>query len=568
MAQYVIVSQGETLPRSYHLVSLRVQHQLQRIPYAQLVLQDGEASRETFSLSSEAYFAPGREVEILLGYGEGQESVFTGLVTRQRIKVRGQGSVLMVECRGKATRMTLRTESRHFLDRRDSEIIEELIQGHGLEAHVEPTDWVHGQMVQHDASDWDFLVCRAEANGYLVHAEGERIQVGPPDLAQDAVLRIQYGATVHELDAQIDARWQMPELDGWTWDSSVQEAQQSQAAEPPVQEGGNLSGQDLAENLGTPPYSLRHGGELASPELQQWVNAKMLKHRLSKIRGMVRIDGTAAIRPGQCFELQGVGDRFEGKLFVSAQSHELDRGQWQTCLEFGLSPRWFAEEFELRQPAAGGLLPPVAGLHLGKVLALEGDPGGHHRIQVSLPLYQAGAEGIWARLGRTDAGKDRGLAFRPEIGDEVVVGFLNEDPRHAVILGSLHSAHHPPPWEAKDDNHRKGYVSREGVEVVVDDEHKELILRTPAGNSLRLSDRDQGVFLEDQHGNQLVLDADGIRMESQKAVSLKSATGTVLESGTEMQIKGGTEALVNGAVTAELSSGGSTVVKGSVVQIN
>ncbi len=568
IANYVVVCEGETLPRSYHLISLRVQHQLNRVPFAQLVLLDGEASQETFALSSEDYFAPGRKIEILLGYGEEQDSLFAGLVTRHRIKVRGSSSVLMVECRGRASLMTLSAGSRHFLDRRDSEIIEELIQLHGLEAEVEPTEWVHGQMVQHHASDWDFLVCRAEANGYLVHARGDKIQVGPPNLDQEPVLRVQYGATVHELDAQIDARWQMPELEGRSWDSSIQEIQTARAEDPPLPEGGNLSPQDLAQSLGTPAYTLRYGGELASPELQQWVNAKMLKHRLAKIRGMVRIDGTAAIQPGQCFELHGVGDRFEGKLFVSALSHELDQGQWQTSLEFGLSPQWFAEEFDLRQPAAGGVIPPASGLHLGQVRALESDPLGHHRIQVSLPLFHSDSEGIWARLGRMDAGKERGWAWVPEIGDEVVVGFLHEDPRQAVILGSLHSAHNPPPWEAKDENNLKGLRSREGLEVILDEEKKEMVVQTPAGNRIRLSDDEGGIFLEDQHGNKLILDADGIRMESQKDLMTRSANKTQLDSGTDLRIKGGTEVLINGSVTAEFSSGGSTTIKGSVVQIN
>ena len=36
-----------------------------------------------------------------------------------------------------------------------------------------------------------------------------------------------------------------------------------------------------------------------------------------------------------------------------------------------------------------------------------------------------------------DAGENRGSFWRPEIGDEVVLGFLNSDPRDAIILGML-----------------------------------------------------------------------------------------------------------------------------------
>src|SRR5690606_27550413 len=202
----------------------------------------------------------------------------------------------------------------------------------------------------HDASDWDFLICRAEANGYLVRAEGRRLVVGPPDLAPEPVLRIQFGATVHELDAQIDARWQWPELKALTWDSAEQETASRQAEEPDASLAGNLQGRDLAQDLGVPEGTLRHGASLSEPELQQWVDARLLKHRLARIRGTVTIDGTAAVQPRQCVELLGVGDRFQGKLFVSAVGQVLEKGQWRTILEFGLSPRWFVEDFEVQAP--------------------------------------------------------------------------------------------------------------------------------------------------------------------------------------------------------------------------
>ena len=45
--------------------------------------------------------------------------------------------------------------------------------------------------------------------------------------------------------------------------------------------------------------------------------------------------------------------------------------------------------------------------------------------------------------------------FRPEIEDEVIVGFINEDPNQAVSLGALHSSKNPAPIGIADDNHQK-----------------------------------------------------------------------------------------------------------------
>ena len=86
------------------------------------------------------------------------------------------------------------------------------------------------------------------------------------------------------------------------------------------------------------------------------------------------------------------------------------------------------------------MLPAANGLQIGVVTALEDDPQGDDRIKCRLPMVGAGEEGLWARLATLDAGDGRGTYFRPEIGDEVVVGFLDDDPRNPVILGMCHSS--------------------------------------------------------------------------------------------------------------------------------
>jgi uncharacterized protein involved in type VI secretion and phage assembly len=48
------------------------------------------------------------------------------------------------------------------------------------------------------------------------------------------------------------------------------------------------------------------------------------------------------------------------------------------------------------------------------VTKLEADPDGEDRIQVRLPILDAQADGIWARVSSLDAGENRGFFFRPE----------------------------------------------------------------------------------------------------------------------------------------------------------
>ena len=564
---YTLLSDGTQLSKSYQVISLMITKELNRIPTARIVVLDGEASRETFEISNTDDFVPGKEIEIKIGYRNDEQTVFKGLVIKHGIKVRNNSSVLVVDCKDKASKMTVSCKSRYFYESTDSDVIEALIDNHGLDKEVESTSVTHQQVVQYNTTDWDMMLCRAEANGLLVLANDGVIKVGKPDLSAEAVLTVQYGATIHDLDAEIDARLQFKSLKGSTWNYSDQElVDDIEAEDPGVPQAGNLDLQSLSDVIGEEEFRLQHSGKLQEPELQSWLNGALMKHHLAKIRGKVTTDGTAAVEPGMMIEIKGIGERFEGKLFVSGLMQTLENGDWKTTFQFGINPEWFAEQYRVFQPLAGGLLPPIQGLQVGVVTKLDGDPDGDDRIQVRLPVIHNEEEGIWSRISTLDAGNQRGTYFRPEIDDEVVVGFINNDPRHAVILGMMHSSSYPAPEAPSDDNHKKGYVTREGMKLTFDDEKLSVDLETPGGNKIQITEEDSKIHIECQNGNKLVMDQDGITLESVKDIVLK-ASGDLKAEATNAEITGSASAKMS-ASGAEVSLSGTATLKGSVVNIN
>src|SRR4029453_7477869 len=242
------------------------------------------------------------------------------------------------------------------------------------------------------------------------------------------------------------------------------------------------------------------------------------------------------------------------KLYVSGVRHSVANGNWETDVQFGLNPALFAETYDLRPLPAAGLRPTVSALQIGIVTALENDPDGEDRIKIRLPLVNPSEEGVWARVATLDAGKERGTYFRPEIGDEVIVGFLTDDPRYPVILGMCHSSATPAPEPAKDDNHHKGYVSREKLKLTFDDEKKIIGLETPAGNKLALSEDAKGITLQDQNGNKLTLDDRGIKIESVKDLVLKAGKDLKVMSGMNTEFKAQSGFKASAASNAEISS--------------
>jgi uncharacterized protein involved in type VI secretion and phage assembly len=210
----------------------------------------------------------------------------------------------------------------------------------------------------------------------------------------------------------------------------------------------------------------------------------------------------------------------------------------------------------------------VNGLQIGIVTQLESDPDGEDRILVRLPIVDNAEQGIWARVATLDAGENRGSFFRPEIDDEVIVGFINGNPNDAVVLGMMNSSAKPAPLTASDDNHEKGFVTRSEIKFIFNDDDVSVKVETPNGNKMVISDADGGIKLEDENGNFIELNSDGITMESASAINIKSSTDIKQESGTNLELKAGAQFKAEGSAGAEVSTSAVAVLKGSLVQIN
>lgn len=569
-----ILVEGAEISGEFHVLSVSVTRELNRIPTATIQLRDGEASKATFAASNSDHFIPGKKIEIQLGYRSKNDSVFKGIVVKHGIRIRKNDSVLTVECRDEAVKMTSGIKSRYFADKKDSDIMEEIIVSYKLQKDVQPTKPDLKEVTQYGATDWDFLLCRAEANGQVVMVTDGKVSVTPPATGNEPVVTVRYGATLLELDAQIDARLQSKGITASSWNAGEQKVLKVEAKEPPATKNGNLSPTDLANVMGGEAHEIRHGGKLGEPELQAWADSQLLKERLAKVRGRARFQGFAGVLPGKILELTGIGERFEGKMYVSGVRHAVTGGNWETDVQFGLSTEDFARTYNLRPMPAAGLLPAVSGLQIGVVTVLENDPGGEFRIKVRLPLVSAAQEGIWSRIATLDAGKERGTFFRPEIGDEVVVGFLSDDPRHPIILGMCHSSAKPAPEPAKNTNHRKGYVSRKKMHFIFDDEKKIIVLDTPGGNKITLSEEDKGIVIKDQNGNKITLDSSGVKIESSKDLTLKAAKDIKIE-GLNLNLRARTALKATATASAEVSAASTaikgsatTVIQGGLVQIN
>jgi Rhs element Vgr protein len=566
---FSITVNGQVLPDAVGVLEIVVTNIVNAIPKAKVVVMDGSAASQNFDLSNGTNFIPGAEISIAAGYNGENEVIFSGLIISQTIRANEDGSQMEIECRDKAIKLTAGRKNKIWEDVSDHDAITDLVGQNGITADIDGLNLQHKQLVQFNCSNWDFIVTRAELNSALVITEAGKLTIAMPNASEESTATYTYGSEIYDFEAQMDARTQYPQVLTKNWNYTNQEVKEGTSAAKTLPQQGNISGDDLAQVLGWEDNSLYHSGNVAEQESTEWATAQLFRSRLNKLIGNFRVQGDNKLKPGIIVELLGIGERFSGKCWVTGVIHSYSgEAAWYSHVQFGLDKKLHSYNFDdIVEKPATGIIPPVNGLQIGIVTQLENDPDGENRIRVRLPNVENEGDGIWARLASVDAGKEHGWVWNPEINDEVIIGFINDDPRDAVILGRLYSSSFPPHLAAKDDNYLKGLSTKSKLQVLFDDEKKIIKIETPGGNFITLDEDQKKIAIQDINGNKIEMSEDGIKIESIKDIILK-ASGDFKIDGTNITTNANAQLKLSGSAGTEISSSAITKVKGSMVQIN
>lgn len=583
LISFTILSEGGEIPSTYEVLSIKVEQSVNRIAKAEITLRDGNTAKQTFEITDSDIFKPGKELEIKLGYENLNDSVFKGVVTKQAIKIdQNNDSRLVITLRDKILAMSITRKNAIFVDVKDQELISEIAGKYDLETDIGSSTVLHKEIVQYYATDWDFIVNRSEINGMMVITDSGELVVAKPNVSGSPALQVQYGYDIIEFDGEIDATYQYSEVEGNSWDLGSQSVIKATASEPTVNKQGDISGSELAHVLNAGTRNLRTSAPIDSAAIQEWADAALLKSRLSRFTGYVTFQGSSKAKVNSTIKLMGLSDRFNGNALITGVTNTIEDGQWYTEVKIGWSEDWFVEKETVSGPIASGLLPGIKGLQTGIVKQIYDDPDNEFRVQVTIPILGVEGEFVWARLSTFYTGNSIGAFFMPEVNDEVVLGFMNDDPRFPIILGSVYSSAIPAPEIPDEENKIKTLVTQSKLELRFDDENKVITIQTPEGNIILLSEEKKAISITDQNGNTIEMNDEGIVIESKSKLTLKAAedveiqgssikingSESVSTSGATVSVTGDQSTSISGSASCDISSDGQMSVKGLSVMIN
>ena len=559
------------------LISVEIDQHLSSIDRVELRFDD-QLSNERKPKGSAPTFDVGAAVRVSLVDSAGKATpVFSGEVTAVSTEWRAGLSTIVYEALDLRHRLIRRLTPTTTLKGTATDILRKIASGAGLQAEIPSKLGSKFDSITFAGTDLETLrkIERLSGAASYVDAKGKLVlfllDTAPSVTVQGAEELLEFEATWSPLE-----RAKQVTVSGWDQATGkpFEGVAKTTTAYPKI---GLKTSADL---LRAGEYRESRVRAVSNDHANELAAGTARRFRAREVRGRGAMLPNGLLRPGVQLQIKGVNDRFNGSYPIVAVQHLFDGNGLVTRFEIGPADDGIADAL------LDGAASPS--LTVGRVTDNK-DPDKVGRVKVSLPLIGEGLQTDWVRTTTIGAAAGRGVAFLPEIDDEVVVGFLHGDLNDGYVLGVL--------WNSDPGGFLGGLVGDSGVverrltarlgnqirlidkskgdetsgiSIEVDDAKTKLFLgytKTELrsdGKPIELTDGKASIKLD---GGKITITADEITLKSTgkvaidgNAVEAKAKTTVDLNAASQATLK------ANGTVTVQAS--GMTTIKGATVKVN
>jgi phage protein D len=530
------------------------------------------------------------------------EPLVSAEVTGLELEFDETGTFAVIRGYDPAHRLFRGRHTKSYTQTTASDAVRQVAQRVGLAAGtIESTETVFEHLAQFGQTDWEFLDGLARQAGFELMVRDNKVDFRKrkpaakapdgqgPEVPDPLVLR--FGTDLLRVRTVVTAAEQVDKVQVRGWDVAQKRAivAEEKAATTSVTLP-TIQPAQLADVFGSPTYVATDIAYRTQAEAD--TAAKALAERISssfaEVEAVAR--GNPKLHADVAVNVENVGQPFDGKYLITAARHRYSPtgGGYTTTLS--VTGRQERSLYGL----TSGYAPGTTGL--GVVIALVSDvndPSGQGRVKLTMPWLSDDYVSDWARTVQPGAAKNRGAMVVPEVGDEVLVAFEQNDPHRPYVLGGLFNGVDTPNTggPALIDSgsgavNRRSFISRNGhrIDLLDEDGRTEGIAMRTGDGKLRLTldgvgtkveiRSDGTVLVEGKKGvvidaadAKLELTAGDISIAAKKSVKITGGSGSV-DVNTSGVTASGPAVKMSAATAAEFKSGGPTVITGLPVKIN
>lgn len=324
---YRVRINGSDLPAQAlaDLVALSVQLDVAALSMFTLRLVNWDMDQRKMTWSDDVLFALGSVVEIQMGYVNHLATLLVGEITGIEPEM-GLQEMPMVTVRGydRRHRLLRGQKTRTFRQMKDSDMIRQLAGDGGLSAQVTDSQVLHDYVVQHNQSDLEFMLERAQRIGYEVVVEDKTLYFRPPAYGESEGITLTHGGDLLEFYLRLSSLQTTDQLSVRGWDPGAKKA--LVATVSAGSEGSTMAGTTSGPAAMASAFGQNGLVSTAHPvatqsEADQIAQGRFQAMALGYIMGEGLCSGRTDLRAGMVIKLVGLGQQFSGRYYVTAVTH-------------------------------------------------------------------------------------------------------------------------------------------------------------------------------------------------------------------------------------------------------
>lgn len=531
---YIRVENDLAEEEMMNLESLSIESSLHMPDMAVVILKDntplvdnGRAYR--FVDDQKGKFVNGKPLRISVKVGDhSEEDVFDGEIVEVEASLHSHGQRLVVRAFDRLHKLSRGTFTRTFQNVTDMDVVRKIAGELNMRAKTGDANFVHDYVLQSNQTNLEFLRERAASLGYLLFVDGQELNCVPME-SRGHVGVLQWGMNLMEFNPRVSSIDQAKSTTMRGWDPQRKQVVMSSSAKGKGQPETAASDE---EDLGG-EYTLTNRVVRQEKYAEFIAKGSADERRQKFLEASGVAGGFPSMTAGMTVDIKGVSDRFEGRYTLSSVTHQYQANRGYTT-EFVVSgmrapdvAQTLLEKNEKRKQD---------GMVIGLVTN-NNDPKNQGRVKVKFPWLSDKHESDWARIASPGAGATRGMAWIPEVDDEVLVAFEQGDMHHPYIIGGLWNGKDAPPEPSSKlvkngkTVHRVLY-SRQGHKVILDD--------SDDSPGITVQDKNGNVIHIDSKTNKLTIQMQGdVNVQANGHMSLKANAGIDIDGGPMVNIKAG-----------------------------
>jgi type VI secretion system secreted protein VgrG len=437
----------------------------------------------------------GKEIKISVeanNLGTKAPLVFYGIITEaQMVRASGAAGGIIINGYSPSIIMEGTPNIKSFSDKNLTDIIQEVTNKYSQKG-VKPNlniqnDTTLPYTVQYGESDFGFIARMAQKKGQWFYFNGEETVFGKP---KSKTFNLEYGQNLQTFNVEMRAKSLNFEYLGY--DASSAETQtvgSTQINYQPTGYSANIfeASKKLFPNTSTLLYSHPINEGNAQTHLTDRVSTQLHARAADLVTAKGESDETG-LRIGDVISIQESAFSSTGNPFDGIQ--EQNFGSYiitdivHMCDETGSYHNSFdAIPSTVISPPYGNVHShPKADTQPAKVTN-NNDPLGLGRVQVQFAWQTENTP--WLRLTNPHAGAGKGMYFVPEIGEEVLVAFENQNAEKPFVLGAMYNGSESSGYSTPG-NDQKVIQTRSGTKIIMNDAIGSVFIEDPSGNTILL----------------------------------------------------------------------------------